>query len=380
MAGRGLVQQPVGNPLPGSTALVHYDIPGDQTWHTRILLAHVVAGEWVIVTPDGDLYIEDFGPNNPDIDAWRHYDPAVGPPFGIDPAHIYAFHPMPDHVTLQRLIAEGGVHAAHERLRRGLGVGAPGAAVGGAVAGGGGVGAGDGAVVLANGGAGAAIPAQGAGGNVNMPVVNQLNPGGAAPAAVAAPMDQDTDDARTLTISRNSEGVRFKEFRAATQECRAVEFIDWPIAGPRTVKHVITEMLNHGGSPSGHHQAWRVACKFQPSDAPAQEHEAWCKVLESMLVYDQLDVTNLSSAELVVRAIQRIEERHKLKITATDDAGESALFMGAGGGMRAGLVVSPKLTEWIGSEMQKEALVAKERRKAREERQLSRKGEKKEDK
>lgn len=107
MAGRGLVQQPVGNPLPGSTALVHYDIPGDQTWHTRILLAHVVAGEWVIVTPDGDLYIEDFGPNNPDIDAWRHYDPAVGPPFGIDPAHIYAFHPMPDHVTLQRLIAEG---------------------------------------------------------------------------------------------------------------------------------------------------------------------------------------------------------------------------------------------------------------------------------
>ena len=37
------------------------------------------------------------------------------------------------------------------------------------------------------------------------------------------------------------------------------------------------------------------------------------------------------------------------------------------------------MTEWIGSEMQKEAMVAKERRKAREERALSRKNEGKSD-
>ena len=42
-------------------------------------------------------------------------------------------------------------------------------------------------------------------------------------------------------------------------------------------------------------------------------------------------------------------------------------------------MISPKLTEWIGAEMQKEALVAKERRKAREERALSRKNDKKEE-
>ena len=38
-----------------------------------------------------------------------------------------------------------------------------------------------------------------------------------------------------------------------------------------------------------------------------------------------------------------------------------------------GSIVSPKLTEWIGTEMQKEAMVAEERRKARKERALSRK-------
>ena len=84
------------------------------------------------------------------------------------------------------------------------------------------------------------------------------------------------------------------------------------------------------------------------------------------MVCDQLDVTNLAGAELVVRAIQRIEEKHKFKLASAEDAGEGSLFMGAVGGQRLGSVVSPKLTEWIGTEMQKEAMVAKERRKARE--------------
>lgn len=162
----------------------------------------------------------------------------------------------------------------------------------------------------------------------------------------------------------------------AVQSSKPTEFSDWPAAGPRTVRYVINQMLDHGGSAIGHHQAWRVACKLQPTDAPALEHEAWSKVLQTMMTYDQLDVTNLASAEMAVRALQRIEERHKFKLVSADDAGEGALFMGAPSGARVGSIISPKLTEWIGTEMQKEALVSKERRKAREERALSRKGDK----
>jgi hypothetical protein len=191
--------------------------------------------------------------------------------------------------------------------------------------------------------------------------------------------DSPGEDARTLGISRDGDGARFKEFHSAVQECKAVDFQDWPINGPRTVKHVITQMLNHGGSALGHHQSWRVACKLQPTDGPSMEHESWSRVLDAMMSYDQLDVTNLASAELVVRAIQRIEEKHKHKISSSEDAGEGSLFMGAAGGSRSGLVISPKLTEWIGTEMQKEAMVAKERRKAREERALSRKADKKDE-
>ena len=77
-----------------------------------------------------------------------------------------------------------------------------------------------------------------------------------------------------------------------------------------------------------------------------------------------------------MRAIQRIEEKHKFKLVSAEDAGEGALFMGSSTRSWVGSAVSPKLTEWIGTEMQKEAMVAKERRKAREERALQRKNNK----
>ena len=42
----------------------------------------------------------------------------------------------------------------------------------------------------------------------------------------------------------------------------------------------------------------------------------------------------------------------------------------AGTATRAGLCISPKLQEWVAQELSKESAVLKERRKAREERQL----------
>ena len=57
------------------------------------------------------------------------------------------------------------------------------------------------------------------------------------------------------------------------------------------------------------------------------EHDSWCRVLEAVIVYDQLDTTNLASAELVVRAIQRLEEKHKHKIASNEDVGEGSFCL-----------------------------------------------------
>lgn len=381
-AGAHLGPQLAGAQAPGNFVLVKYDIPGDPTWHSRLLLAHVTDGEWIILTPQGDIYAEDLSPDNLDIYGWRAFDPNVGVPYGIDPNHVHDFTHRPGQAAIPNLINEGLVHASHERLRRGIPAPvAPNPAAALAAVGGGAPAGGALVAPLAGGAANPAPAPLGGGGGAAPAAAAPAAPAGAAPQGALQGLNMvpggggDAEDARTLSISRDGDGVRFKDYRVAVQESRMVTFADWPINGPRTVKHVITQMVNHGGSPSGHSQAWRVACRMQPTDGPAMEHDSWCRVLEAMIVYDQLDTTNLASAELVVRAIQRLEEKHKHKIASNEDAGEGSLFMGTSGGSRSGLIIDPKLTEWIGSEMQKEALVAKERRKAREERALSRKNE-----
>jgi hypothetical protein len=52
-AGAHLGPQLAGAQAPGNFVLVKYDIPGDPTWHSRLLLAHVTDGEWIILTPQG---------------------------------------------------------------------------------------------------------------------------------------------------------------------------------------------------------------------------------------------------------------------------------------------------------------------------------------
>ena len=316
------------------------------------------------MTPDADIYVEVVSDGNSDWSAWRFWPAGSPAPYGVDANLIYGFRPEPDAATLQALLVEGQRHAQQERIRLGLpaqlaGAGQPGGAPAGAAAA-------HGAVANL-----AGVPAaqlagnQGGCGHAQLAAALQANGGG-----------DPGDDARTLPVSRDGDGNRYKEFRQAVLQSKPMEFADWPVGGPRTTKHVLLQMLDHGSSAIGHHQSWRVACRFQPTDGPAMEHEAWCKVLHTLVTYDQVDTTNLAGVELIARAIQKIEEKHKHKLSAVDDAGETALFMGATNGSRQGLVISPKLTEWIGTEMQKEAMIAKERRKAREERALSRKGEK----
>ena len=49
----------VGHFLPGQRVLVCYDLdPAEELWHERLLLAKVgSAGEWIIATPELDLYL-----------------------------------------------------------------------------------------------------------------------------------------------------------------------------------------------------------------------------------------------------------------------------------------------------------------------------------
>ena len=54
---------------PGTFAFVSY--AGIGLWHERLVLAWISEGEYIILTPDGDIYIEQLDLSSQDLDGHR---------------------------------------------------------------------------------------------------------------------------------------------------------------------------------------------------------------------------------------------------------------------------------------------------------------------
>ena len=136
-------------------------------------------------------------------------------------------------------------------------------------------------------------------------------------------------------------------------------------------------MCEQAGSPMAWHTKWLTLSKLLPHDEMAVAHESACRVLQTFCSYDQVDVSNLAGCEIIARQLQLLEERryesqmrgHQQVDHAVGS--DSHLFLGTTAS-RGGLCISPALDEWIAEELRRESATLKERRKAREERQLAR--------
>ena len=108
---------------PGDRVLICYGemVPGrgGALWHVRLVLDHVVNAEYVIATPDFDLYVEELSPNNADLEGVRVSPAAGGLPPGLVGAAVYDFGPI-SAADLAALISEGKRLGVHERAARGV--------------------------------------------------------------------------------------------------------------------------------------------------------------------------------------------------------------------------------------------------------------------
>jgi len=94
------------------------------------------------------------------------------------------------------------------------------------------------------------------------------------------------------------------------------------------------------------------------------------RIIETALVYDQVQGAELACLELVARTAQLVELRHWGRVVGghqgTPDE-DAFLYMGTGR-TRGLLAVAPELEAYVAGELGKETVALKERRKAREER------------
>ena len=200
--------------------------------------------------------------------------------------------------------------------------------------------------------------------------------GGVAPPEVIHP-DKSigaSADARVLAVEYDQQGQRFRCFRDAVTISEEVKWVDWPVPGKiMTVLWCLRFMLNRAGTPTLWHQTFVALGKLNPNDHQVVFHDAMCRIIETAMCYDQINSPCLASMELVCRQIQCIEERYKDKFCGGDTAGTGSLehHLMAGIQSRSQLCICPALNDWLADEIRKQTSVDKERRKAREERSLT---------
>ena len=103
---------------PGRRAWVNY---GFAEVHERLIGAHVDGSEYVVVSPDYDVFIEQLDTNNLDLESFRIAPPGGGLPVGLPgPGEVlYSFTALTA-VQETALLAEARELADQERAARGL--------------------------------------------------------------------------------------------------------------------------------------------------------------------------------------------------------------------------------------------------------------------
>lgn len=113
-------------------ALVEYDVPGPRVVHEKWALEHIADEDYIIVTPDRDIYCESLSILNPDLTAIR-VRPGPNQLLPGVPAGVVHALPAWSPAEIAAIQADAATEAIAERARRGPVVAAPVAPVAAAV-------------------------------------------------------------------------------------------------------------------------------------------------------------------------------------------------------------------------------------------------------
>ena len=378
--------------LVNRRVLIEYDVGGPRLWHERLVLAHVQEETYIVLTPDEDMYEEELSLLNTDIRSLRVKPANNRLPPGVVAAEVY---PLP----VIRANALARYQAEAQRM----------------------VGQGPGAVEVAS-------PVQGAGGAPIMAVdidtaegfatgvlkwlAAEDGPGvqyGQEVQGVSIPtvrgckhVHQGADgkqlfvecvdgadyeafmrrpatrDIRILPVHYNALGQPERSLKEVAAECSEAK-VRWTLSGPRTARWCVNYLAIENLGFEGHHERLRQVTKADASSWGIQEHFQVSMALRQALLVDQLDAYNLLTIEVQFRRLQTIEFSYSEKAKEMEAKAvggrlsleEQTTF---GGVVRqySTLMVCPDLLSFVKEETEKEASLAKNLRKAREEREAAR--------
>ena len=376
--------------LINKKVFVRYAVGGPVLHHERLVLAHYEGDEYAVVSPDGDVFLELLSPLNRDLLSIRVRPNNGRLPAGVTGATAYGL-PRWDEAQIGSFRDEANQLIAAERASRG------GAAV---------------VPAVTEGAAGSTDVMEHKAGELRWVAAETMEgiQYGNVVAGVLTACSKGAKIVHTLGSGKQIfvecvDGADLHEFRqrparcdfrvlpqvlnglsvpeislkeAAASSCEID--VKWTLPGPRTAKWCLNYLAVEGLGFEGHHERVRQVCRVDTSAWGIQEHFQVSMALRQLVLVDQLDCCNLLSAELQFRRLQTVEFSYAEKARE----GESRSIGGKlsleeqtsfGGVTRqfSTLMVCPSLLEHVKSETEREASLAKNLRKAREEREASRK-------
>ncbi|CAE7502120.1 unnamed protein product [Symbiodinium sp. KB8] len=395
--------------IPGDLAYLDYgEVP--QVVHERLVVGHIEGAEYMVVTPDRDIYPEVLDASNPDITRFWPGGARGGLPRGIPAANVYSFGAI-NAREYRHLLEAGRGETAAERRRRGIDVeppfaagalgdpapaggpadGAPQAAIGRAGADvadqrrwvlaeyvtghkiGDEIHMADGAVNDGDYGLHHITDADGLDRTVLVRLVGSEDLGTFCDQRIQWCRDSEAcageeriagDDARTLSIKYGVNGERSRGFKESVQELHVVDFDDFPF-NPRTCLEYVKAISTVAESALAQHTMWVTQSGIPSGDRAIWEDDVLARVLDLALKFDGLNIANLASFELIVRRRQLIAEAHAYSPAApTYEAADHFLQVGHRPG---GAIVTQTLTKHVAEKLHQEGQILKERRKLREE-------------
>ncbi|CAK0844143.1 unnamed protein product [Prorocentrum cordatum] len=386
---------------------------GGDLVHQRWVSGRVAlsAPEYVGAAPDGDTHVEKYDDNrNEDVDLVRWSARWNDVPNGVNPARVHSFREEPTAVEKHVFLRDAELLADHRCRIVAAAIGRPDllAAPGfRALVPGGPGGAAPAAAAAAAGPVAAAGPRPGvlqgvapraaaADAGARWRAAQSLGdaghgdevPGHVATAAAVRGRDLHTlgdgsalfveevpaaeleafmgravaADARVMPVMRTG-ARREVTWSVMAARVREEDFgRDWLVTGPRTAFWCI-EFINNEG----------MGIDLEPTQWGVQEHFQCTQYIRLLLLSDQCDGTNMQAFEAIFRRMQT--EREGANQSGKLSIEEQTHFAGSTR-ISSSLTVCPDMLEFVRKEVEREAALAKNLRKAREEKEALNKGKK----
>ncbi|CAK0808623.1 unnamed protein product [Prorocentrum cordatum] len=167
-------------------------------------------------------------------------------------------------------------------------------------------------------------------------------------------------DLRLLGDHRDASGRRHLALAEAVAMMRETDCDDWVSPDPRVAKEWLVSIRDGPGDATSCHGPWVRRSGVSESSAVAHIHYVLCEAARLAMQTDQLDVTNLSSFELIMRRICQ-DETAVARNPRHPDYGGLEIVLHAPT-TEQGQASTSKFTEWVTGRLKEQAAIYKQTR------------------